>query len=342
MFKHILTASQFSPQAIEVLFRVTEKMERRWYLWKTQMNKRAALEDVRLEGIGMYSLFYEPSLRTRFSFETAMRHLGGSVLASTESAGQFSSAAKGENLADTIRTLCQYGPHLIVLRHPENGSAEEAAAIAEEYGISIINAGDGNNEHPTQALLDLYTIYRLLTRLDHFSIAFMGDIANSRTVRSLALLLANYPGITMYFCAPKLTQLQEDMRAKLTQTKMEFYEVGEGWRELISAKKIQFLYQTRIQAERFTNQEMLAEAIRLQPSYTITEEIGELMEKQEIYLMHPLPRVKEIHVACDRFSTSIYFEKQVKYGLLIRMALLAMMFSNKFQAVSQQEQAVNA
>ncbi|BDA43342.1 Aspartate carbamoyltransferase, chloroplastic [Coccomyxa sp. Obi] len=270
----------------------------------------ATPESRQLEGRIMSTLFYEPSTRTRLSFESAMARLGGTVL-STESAGEFSSAAKGETLQDTIRTVEGYAD-VIVLRHFQAGSSMTAASVAS---IPIINAGDGPGQHPTQALLDVYTIQREIGRLDNLRIGLVGDLANGRTVRSLAYLLSMYKGIKFYFVAPDVVRMQADIKEFLTGRNIEWEEVDDLAQV---AGDVDVLYQTRIQKERFQDRPQDYEAAR--GKYIIDKETMKVLRKDAV-IMHPLPRVDEIKPEVDSDPRAAYF-RQTKNGLYIRMALL--------------------
>src|SRR5947209_19559101 len=196
-----------------------------------------------LDGKIMASLFYEESTRTRFSFETAMLRLGGSVI-STENARQFSSVSKGETLEDTIRIMNGYAD-VIVMRHYESGAARRAADISR---VPIVNAGDGTGQHPTQAFLDLYTIQKELGRLDNLTIAVVGDLANGRTVRSLCYLLARFRNVRIHMVAPEVVRMRDDIKAYLVRHDVPFSE-EEDLRAIAPA--VDVVYQTRIQKERF-------------------------------------------------------------------------------------------
>lgn len=335
--RHIVSASQFTPELLKHVFNLAKEIEEFWAVCHGRLlssekelydYKEEFLERHGVRGRKMFIVFYEASTRTRASFAAAWDFLGGQIPFYTENAKVFSSAAKGETLEDTIRVLASYGPDVIVLRHDENGAAKRASSAISCYDVSIISAGDGSDEHPTQALLDLYTIHHYIRNVEGISIAFMGDVARSRTIRSLAMMLAKYPGVRMYFCAPKITAMDDDLRIKLRAANVEFYEQENNWESLISDKVVNVLYQTRLQEERFKDASQKEEAMRLQPRYTITPEIGRLMNEKRVLLMHPLPRVNEIHLACDLFETSIYFS-QAQLGLFVRMALLSAMLRNR-------------
>ncbi|KAK9828461.1 hypothetical protein WJX72_000131 [[Myrmecia] bisecta] len=263
-----------------------------------------------LSGYIMSTLFYEPSTRTRLSFESAMTRLGGTVL-STESAGEFSSAAKGESLEDTIRTIEGYAD-CIVLRHFQAGAAKKAAAAAS---VPILNAGDGPGQHPTQALLDMYTIQREVGRLDNIRIGLVGDLANGRTVRSLAFLLSMYDNVKMYFVSPDIVRMKDDIKGFLTSKNVDWEEVDDL--SQVTAD-VDVLYQTRIQKERFADRPDDYEKAR--GKYIIDNQTLKLLRKDAV-IMHPLPRVDEIKPEVDSDPRAAYF-RQAKNGLYIRMALL--------------------
>ncbi len=263
----------------------------------------------------MASLFYEPSTRTRFSFESAMARLGGSIL-TTENAKEFSSAAKGETLYDSTSVMCGYAD-LIVMRHNEPGSAKMAA---EASSVPVINAGDGSGQHPTQALLDLYTIRDCFPAVDNLSIAMVGDLKYGRTVRSLSYLLTKYDNITIYFVSPSVCKMDDDIKDYLTVNNVE-------WKDESSLEKVlplvDCVYMTRIQRERFHDPEDYEQAAG---KYIIDVEQAGLMKKESI-IMHPLPRVDEISQKVDNDPRAQYFQ-QARNGLFIRMALLLLLLGN--------------
>ena len=292
---HIIETQQFSKGWVKEIF----------FLADTRGKK---LSNV-LKGKIMASLFYEPSTRTRFSFESAMIKLGGNVI-STENAREFSSAAKGETLEDTIRVVNAYAD-VIVLRHPENGAAARAATVSS---VPVINAGDGTGQHPTQALLDLYTIYKEHGKVEDTTIAFVGDLKNGRTVRSLAYLLGKYKGIRMFFVSPKQLKIGHDIKNYLERHSVSYQEL-ESWDSILG--EVDALYQTRIQKERFKN---TREYRTFKGRYILTLQEVEQMKPKSI-IMHPLPRIDEIRPEVDTSPGAVYF-KQAEYGLAIRMALL--------------------
>jgi aspartate carbamoyltransferase catalytic subunit len=274
----------------------------------------AGVRDDRLAHHIMATLFYEPSTRTRLSFESAMLRLGGAVLG-TEAARTFSSAIKGETLEDTIRMVSTYAD-VIVLRHDEEGAAARAAAVAS---VPVVNAGDGPGEHPTQALLDLYTIERELGHVEGVQIAFCGDLRFGRTARSLALLMALYPGVGMTFVAPQVVQVRRDILDRL-EARGITCRLADQLTDVLDG--IDVVYQTRVQKERFTDPaeyEVARSAIRIDAA---------LMEQlpSTAIVMHPLPRVDEIAPEVDADPRAAYF-RQAANGVAIRMALLEMLLA---------------
>ncbi len=298
--KHIISSKQFDKDFVSLIFKVADNVR------NNKFDQKA------LSGKIMTTLFYEPSTRTRLSFESAMLRLGGSVI-STENAGEFSSAAKGETLEDTIRIVNSYCD-IIVLRHYTPGASQIAANFSK---IPIINAGDGNGEHPTQALLDLYTI---LSRIkdEKFTVAMVGDLLNGRTIHSLSFLLSLYPGIKIIFVSPKALSIPSELRDSLKTTKNSFYETD----DLNAAfKEADVIYQTRIQKERFENKE---EYDKYFGKFIIDKKALGLIKPKSI-ILHPLPRVNEISPEADTDPRALYFE-EAQNGLYIRIALLLYLF----------------
>lgn len=259
----------------------------------------------RLQNKLLVTIFYEPSTRTRFSFEAAMHRLGGQVL-SADNAGMGSSAAKGESLEDAIRVISGYAD-AIVLRHPEVGSAARAASAAD---VPVINAGDGPGHHPTQALLDLYTIEKELGRLDHLRVGLAGDLRNGRTVRSLAMLLSQLPGNELVLISPPELRMSLDVVGALDR-----FEETTDLSDAVPGLDV--LYQTRIQAERFQSPE---EYERYRGVYVVTADVMRHLPEHAI-VMHPLPRVGEIDPEVDADPRAAYF-RQARNGLWVRMAVL--------------------
>ncbi|MFA6601634.1 MAG: aspartate carbamoyltransferase [Candidatus Paceibacterota bacterium] len=292
---HIIESQQFDQKFVRKIFSIADRLEKR--------------TDKSLRGKIMASLFYEPSTRTRFSFESAMLRLGGSVI-TTENAKEFSSAAKGETLEDSIRVVGNYAD-VIVLRHYEQGASYRASLVSK---VPIVNAGDGIGQHPTQALLDLYTIKRELGKIDGLKIAMVGDLKHGRTVRSLSYLLGKYEDIQIHFISPKKLKIGDDIKEYLRRHGVIYFET-EDLDSVVST--IDVLYQTRIQKERFENQ---SEYEKFKGCYWIDKKLVAKMKRKSI-VMHPLPRIDEILTEVDDSPKAVYF-KQPKYGLLIRMALL--------------------
>ncbi|MBV8527884.1 MAG: aspartate carbamoyltransferase [Candidatus Dormibacteraeota bacterium] len=293
--RHVVSSEQFHTEELAALFARAEALD--------------GVRDQRLSQRIMASLFYEPSTRTRLSFESAMLRLGGSILG-TEAAHTFSSAIKGETLEDTVRMVSTYAD-IIVLRHDQQGAAARAAAVAT---VPVINAGDGPGEHPTQALLDLFTIQREVGHIDGVSIAFCGDLRFGRTARSLALLMAQYPGVRFIFVAPPVVQVGADIIARLDERRVP-YTLTDSLRDVIG--DVDVVYQTRVQRERFTDPSEFEQA---NSAFRIDRNLMRLLRPDAV-LMHPLPRVDEIASEVDSDPRAAYF-RQAANGVTIRMALL--------------------
>ena len=295
----VVSIRQFDPAAIAELFALTERM------------RKAPAEASQLgRGRLMATLFYEPSTRTRLSFEAAMARLGGQII-STENAASMSSAVKGESLEDTARIVSGYAD-VIVLRHHEAGSARAAAAVAD---VPVLNAGDGPGEHPTQALLDAYTIQRRAGRLDHLRVALVGDMAYGRTAHSLTLLLANYPGQRITFVAPDAARAPAALVAELRERGVDVEE-SEDFLGVLGACDV--LYMTRVQKERFPSPDLYAQA---QGRFSLDERALAALSARA-WILHPLPRLGELPELVDGDARAVYFE-QARNGVPVRMALLA-------------------
>ncbi|MGB4439643.1 MAG: aspartate carbamoyltransferase [Sedimentibacter sp.] len=261
------------------------------------------------KGKVLATLFYEPSTRTRLSFEAAMLRLGGSVMGFSSS--DSSSAAKGESVADTIRTIACYAD-IAAMRHPKEGAPMIAAMSTD---IPVINAGDGGHQHPTQTLTDLLTIRSLKGKLNNFNIGLCGDLKFGRTVHSLIKALSRYENVKFILISPEELRIPDYIREEiLIKNKIEFKEV-ERLENVMD--ELDVLYMTRVQKERFFNE---ADYIRLRDSYIIDTEKLE-KAKSDMIILHPLPRVNEISVEVDSDPRACYF-KQVKYGMFVRMALI--------------------
>jgi aspartate carbamoyltransferase catalytic subunit len=262
-----------------------------------------------LAGRILATLFYEPSTRTRLSFEAAMLRLGGGVI-STENAREFSSAAKGENIEDTTRIVEGYAD-VIAVRYHERGGAERAAAVAH---VPIINAGDGPGEHPTQALLDWFTLRQEFGAVDGLRVALVGDLAFGRAARSLAMLLALARDVSLVFVAPSATPMGADVKEYLSAR-------GVPWEETTdlpaAIRRVDAVYMTRVQKERFGDDLAAYQAARV---YNFTAETLAALPGHA-RILHPLPRVDEIAPEVDRDPRAAYF-RQAHNGMFVRMALL--------------------
>ncbi|OGH18748.1 MAG: aspartate carbamoyltransferase [Candidatus Levybacteria bacterium RIFCSPHIGHO2_02_FULL_37_10] len=298
--KDILSVDQFSKEDLTFLFRKTTLMKK-----IVEAGKKSKM----LQGKIMTVLFYEPSSRTFGSFISAMQRLGGGII--PLQGMTYSSVAKGETLEDTIRTFECYSD-IIVIRHPEVGSAKKAALVST---VPIINAGDGVGEHPTQALLDLFTILSKFKKIDGLKVAFVGDLLNGRTVHSLSKLLAKMGKVEFFFVAPKILRMPQEIKDQL-KNRVSIIE-AEKLDEVI--KKVNVLYITRVQKERFSD---LSIYENIKNFYIITKKLMEKARK-DLILMHPLPRVGEISTEVDNDSRAVYLTEQMRNGLYVRMALLA-------------------
>jgi len=296
--RSLIEPGNFTLEEMDKLFALAEKIEtEELYLRDSCRGKLLA------------TLFFEPSTRTRLSFEAAMLRLGGSCLGFADPGS--SSAVKGESLADTVRMAGSYAD-AIVMRNPKEGSA----LLASRYSpVPVINAGDGGHHHPTQTLTDLLTIRRLRGDIKNFTIGFCGDLKFGRTVHSLAKALARYEKIRMIFISPDELVIPDYISHHLKNHKIEFTETG-NLEEVMPMLDV--LYMTRVQKERFFNEE---DYIRLKDTYVLSRERMAL-GKENLIILHPLPRVNEISVEVDDDPRAAYF-KQAKYGMYVRMALLA-------------------
>jgi aspartate carbamoyltransferase catalytic subunit len=296
----ILHGNQFSKKDIDAILKTASYFEK-----ALKRKDRIPL----LKGKILATLFYEPSTRTRLSFETAIQRLGGGVVSmgSVES----SSVAKGESLTDTVRTVAQYAD-MIVLRHPKTGSAKEAA---DAIPIPVFNAGDGAGQHPTQALLDIYTIKKELGSLNNLRLALAGDLKNGRTVHTLVEVLSLF-GAKLYLVSPDILRMPAEITASLRGRGIEITETTDLKQ---ACQNSDLVYMTRIQKERFTD---LSEYEKVKGSYVINQDFLKQLNKK-IVILHPLPRVDEITPEVDDYAGAAYF-RQMRNGVYVRMALLAM------------------
>jgi len=300
-FRHLTSTKQLSRRDTDAILTEAAEMEK----------VLAKGGDNRLHSKILAALFYEPSTRTRLSFETAMLRLGGQVI--TADGFQFSSLYKGETIEDTMIMVGQYAD-IIAMRHPESGSADRAAAVSP---VPFINAGDGPGQHPTQALLDLYTIHKEIGKLDDVKIAMVGDLRYGRTVHSLSFLLGLYKNVRFTLIAPKELTMPSKVTDFFREKRIDFVETGDFRAGL---DEVDVLYMTRIQQERFAD---LSEYERLKGVYTLT---AKHLKGKKTVVMHPLPRVGEISADVDALPNAAYF-RQARNGVPVRMALLDLLLS---------------
>jgi aspartate carbamoyltransferase catalytic subunit len=295
--RHLMSPMDFTVQELEDLFDVANDIER-------NMDKYSH----KCDGKILATCFYEPSTRTRLSFETAMLRLGGKTLGFADASN--SSAAKGESVADTIRVISCFAD-ICAMRHPKEGAPMVAASKSL---IPVINAGDGGHQHPTQTLTDLLTIRSLHGSLNNFTIGLCGDLKFGRTVHSLINALTRYEGINFIFISPQELRVPDYITEMLNSKNIPYREVIK-LEDVIA--DLDFLYMTRVQKERFFNEE---DYIRLKDFYILDKKKLD-MAKSTMQVLHPLPRVNEISVEVDDDPRAAYF-KQVQYGLYVRMALI--------------------
>jgi aspartate carbamoyltransferase len=298
--RDIVSVRQFNDADLEYIFGVAHEMK--------EMVARVGAFDL-LKGKLLANLFYEPSTRTSSSFTAAMERLGGSVIPINEVT--YSSVSKGESLPDTVRTLEAYAD-VIVLRHPEKG----ASALAAQYTKKpIINAGDGAGEHPTQALLDLFTIRQELGAVDGLTVTLVGDLKHGRTVHSLSQLLSGYD-VTLNYVSPEILRMPESIVTEIAATgtpQNEYRDLD----DVIAASDV--VYVTRVQKERFENP---ADYEKVAGAYVVDQSLMS-RAKEKMALLHPLPRVNEIAIEVDDDPRAAYF-RQMENGMYVRMALLAL------------------
>ena len=296
--KHLISPMDFSKEELNEIFELAEKI----------ISNPKEFSHI-CDGQILATLFYEPSTRTRFSFEAAMMRLGGKILGFSEP--NSTSSAKGETLADTIRMVSIYSD-IIAMRHPKEGAAKVASMYSS---VPVINAGDGGHQHPTQTLTDLLTIKSQKGNLEGHKIGLCGDLKNGRTVQSLIAAMSRYEGTEFILISPKELVIPEYIREEiLKRNNISFKEV-ENIEEVID--ELDILYMTRIQKERFFNEE---EYLRLKDSYILDNE-KMAKAKEDMIVMHPLPRVNEIATEVDDDKRAVYF-KQAEYGMYVRMALI--------------------
>lgn len=295
--KHLISPLDFTTQELDQLFDLAADIE-----------KNPATYAHTCDGKILATCFYEPSTRTRLSFESAMIRLGGQVIGFSDAGS--SSASKGESVSDTIRVISGYAD-ICAMRHPKEGAATVAS---EKSLIPVINAGDGGHQHPTQTLTDLLTIKNLKGRLNNFTIGLCGDLKFGRTVHSLIHALVRYPGVRFLFISPEELRIPDYIIEELKEHNIPYEEVIRLEDVL---PDLDLLYMTRVQRERFFNEE---DYVRLKDFYILTKEKMKLA-KEDMLVLHPLPRVNEIDVEVDDDPRAAYF-KQAQYGVYVRMALI--------------------
>lgn len=295
--RHLMSPLDFTTEELDKLFDLASSIEQ-----FPQKYSHAC------DGKILATCFYEPSTRTRLSFESAMTRLGGQVIGFSDAAS--SSASKGESVSDTIRVISCYAD-ICAMRHPKEGAPMVAA---EKSLIPVINAGDGGHQHPTQTLTDLLTIRSLYGKIENFTIGLCGDLKFGRTVHSLIHALVRYPGIRFIFISPEELKVPDYITDMLREQNIPFEEVIRLENVM---PKLDFLYMTRVQKERFFNEE---DYIRLKDFYILDTAKMDLA-KENMLVLHPLPRVNEISVEVDNDPRAAYF-KQAQYGVYVRMALI--------------------
>ena len=302
--RHLMSPLDFTTEELDQLFDLANDIEK-------HPDKYAHA----CEGKKLATCFYEPSTRTRLSFEAAMLNLGGSVIGFSDAGS--SSAAKGESVSDTIRVISCFAD-ICAMRHPKEGAPMVAA---DRSSIPVINAGDGGHQHPTQTLTDLLTIRSLKGRLDHFTIGLCGDLKFGRTVHSLINALVRYEGIKFIFISPRELMIPDYITDMLKEKNIPYEEVIRLENVM---PQLDLLYMTRVQKERFFNEE---DYVRLKDFYILDKSKMELAGP-DMLVLHPLPRVNEISVEVDDDPRAVYF-KQVQYGVYVRMALILTLLNIK-------------
>ncbi len=295
--RHLMSPLDFTTEELDRLFDLANDIE-------NNPQKYAHACDGRI----LATCFYEPSTRTRLSFESAMTRLGGRIIGFSDAGS--SSAAKGESVSDTIRIISCYAD-ICAMRHPKEGAPMVAA---EKSSIPVINAGDGGHQHPTQTLTDLLTIRSLKGRLNDFTIGLCGDLKFGRTVHSLIHALVRYSGIRFIFISPEELRVPDYITDMLKEKNIPYEEVVRLEKVM---PELDFLYMTRVQKERFFNEE---DYVRLKDFYILDSAKMELA-REDMLVLHPLPRVNEISVEVDEDPRAAYF-KQAQYGVYVRMALI--------------------
>ncbi|OGY41691.1 MAG: aspartate carbamoyltransferase [Candidatus Buchananbacteria bacterium RBG_13_39_9] len=308
-FPHVVLSQQFDRKQLEQLFKLT-------FILKEVIGKGTAVNW--LNGKILAAIFYEASTRTRLSFETAALRLGAQVI-SSENAKEFSSAIKGETLEDTVRIISSLAD-IMVLRHSDDDAAERAAKVP--HSIPILNGGSGKGQHPTQALLDVFTIHEHFCKVEGLKVAMVGDLLRGRTVRSLTYMLSKFAGVEITFVAPAIAQIKLDIKDHLAENGIKWQET-EDFREV--AKEVDVIYMTRYQLERTSSQEEKSQLAEASHNHRMTSEVANSMKSNAI-ILHPLPRIEEIRWNVDNNPRAKYFQ-QAANGVFVRMALLLAIFN---------------
>lgn len=331
-FSHLVSASDITRRDADFLVQSAGEMKAEMEQRRVNLDIDRWRDDFKRKRFA--SLFYEPSTRTRFSFEDAMRNFGAGVI--TADGFQFSSLYKGESVRDNTLIVAGYDKDLVVMRHPKNGSAKQAADALDEFRtmtgrhVPFINAGDGNNEHPTQALLDIFTIQEECRRLTGLHVSLAGDLKNGRTVHSLAKLLSLYEGVRFTFASPHELAMPGNVKAMLDEKGIPHREV----RSIDEALDADVLYMTRVQKERFEDE---AEYLRLKDQFVLD---APMVTGKDTVVMHPLPRVDELATGIDYMKNGAYF-RQAQNGVAMRMALIhALMNVDRQEGESEKEYRV--
>ena len=301
--KDVVSLDQFDKKSIELLFRQVKKIK------KTPTKKLLKI----LSGKIVALLFFEPSTRTFSSNSAAIKRLGGQTI-EYQNPLQNSSVVKGETIEDTTKMIEQYSD-AIVIRHPLVGTAKIVAHVAD---IPVINAGDGIGEHPTQALLDMFTVYEKYKHLDNIKGLLVGDLLNGRTVHSLIKGLSIFKNITLYLLSPKQLRLSNKDLEEAKKRKIKLVEI-KSFEEIPA--DCHFWYWTRVQKERFTDK---SEYEKLKLSFILTKKLVEKKAGKNTLIMHPLPRVGEIETAVDADPRAVYLTTEAKNGMYVRMALFSL------------------
>ena len=300
--KDILSSDQYTKKNLEVIVGVINEM-------KSLVEKQGSTDI--LKGKVITALFYEPSSRTFASFITAIQRLGGGFI--PLQGVTYSSVSKGESLEDTVRTFACYSD-AIIIRHPEVGSAKRAAVASP---VPVINAGDGVGEHPTQSLLDYFTIIQRFGKINGLTITMVGDLLNGRTIHSLIKLVSLYSSVKINLVSPEILMLPDVIKAKVKQRRVKIFET-DRLEKVIGSSDV--IYVTRVQKERFSDLNLYE---KLKHLYILTPEALKKAKKSAI-VMHPLPRVGEITEAVDKDKRAVYIKEQMRNGMYARMALLSM------------------